>query len=67
MQKGHIENSTLFYSATPEMIEEDLKKYNLKLLHHIAVDGPMFVYRDTVNMDWSLLKNCDCFSEKRIL
>lgn len=30
------------------MIEEDLKKYNLKLLHHIATDGPMFVYRDIV-------------------
>ena len=48
MQKGHIENSTLFYSSTPEMIEEDLGKYNLKLLHHIAVDGPMFVYRDII-------------------
>ena len=48
MQKGHIENSTLFYATTPEMIEEDLEQYNLKLLHHIATDGPIFVYRDIV-------------------
>ena len=48
MQTGHIENSTLFYATTPEMIEEDLKNYNLKLLHHVATDGPIFVYRDIV-------------------
>ena len=48
MKEGHIENSTLFYSTTPEMIEEDLKKYNLKLLHHVATDGPIFVYREIV-------------------
>ncbi|MBD5476323.1 MAG: class I SAM-dependent methyltransferase [Lachnospiraceae bacterium] len=48
MQKGHIENSTLFYATTPEMIEEELNKYNLKLLHHVATDGPIFVYRDIV-------------------
>ena len=48
MNTGHIENSTLFYSTTPEMIEEDLQKYNLRLLHHVATDGPLFVYRDIV-------------------
>ena len=48
MHKGYIENSTLFYSATPEMIEEDLRKQNLKLLHHVATDGPVFIYRDIV-------------------
>lgn len=48
MQTGHIENSTLFYSATPEMIEDDLRKHNLKLCHHVAADGPIFVYRDIV-------------------
>ncbi|MCM1048978.1 MAG: class I SAM-dependent methyltransferase [Clostridiales bacterium] len=48
MQNGHIPNSTLFYSSTPEMIEEDLKKDNLKLLHHVATDGPIFIYRDIV-------------------
>ncbi len=48
MKTGHIENSTLFYSTTPELIEEDLRKHHLKLLRHVATDGPMFVYRDIV-------------------
>lgn len=48
MKTGHIEDSTLFYSSTPEMVEEDLKKQNLKILHHVGVDGPMFVYREFV-------------------
>lgn len=48
MHKGHIADSTLFYSTTPEMIEQELKDYHLKLLHHIATDGPIFVYRDIV-------------------
>lgn len=48
MKKGHIEDSTLFYSSTPEMVEEDLKKQNLKIFHHVGVDGPMFVYREIV-------------------
>ena len=48
MREGHIPNSTLFYSTMPEMIEQDLKERHLKLLHNIATDGPMFVYRDIV-------------------
>ncbi len=49
MRKGYIENSTLFYSSTPQMIVENLKNQNLKLLHHIAADGPAFIYRDIVD------------------
>lgn len=49
MNKGSIEDSTLFYSTTPEMIEEDLKNYDLQLLHHIAADGPIFIYKDIVD------------------
>lgn len=48
MHSGCIENSKLFYSSTPEMVEEDLKKHGMKILHHIAVDGPVFIYRDIV-------------------
>ena len=48
MHSGCIENSTLFYSSTPEMIEEDLKKQGMKILHHVAADGPIFIYRDIV-------------------
>lgn len=54
MHNGFIENSTLFYSTTPEMMETDLQNQNIKVLHHIATDGPIFIYRDIVeNMDKS--------------
>lgn len=48
MHNGFIEGSSLFYSTTPEMMEADLQKQNLKILHHIATDGPIFIYRDIV-------------------
>lgn len=54
MHNGFIENSTLFYSTTPEMMETDLQNQNIKVLHHIATDGSIFIYRDIVeNMDKS--------------
>ena len=49
MEHGHTDNSNLFYSTTPELIEEDLERHGLKLLHNIAVDGPLFLYRNMVN------------------
>ena len=48
MKKGHIENSTLFYSTTPELIEEDMKRFHLQILHQVATDGPIFIYREIV-------------------
>jgi 2-polyprenyl-3-methyl-5-hydroxy-6-metoxy-1,4-benzoquinol methylase len=46
---GHIDNSYLFYATTPEMVEKDIELINLQLLHNIAVDGPIFLYREIVN------------------
>lgn len=49
MKNGHIDGRNLFYSTTPEMVEEELKNYDIQLLHNIATDGPMFVYRGIVD------------------
>lgn len=49
MKNGHIDHSNLFYSATPEMVEEELKDFDIRLLHNVATDGPMFVYREIVD------------------
>lgn len=49
MKNGHIDQSTLFYSSTPEMVEKELDEHNIQILHNIATDGPMFVYRDIVD------------------
>lgn len=48
MRNGYIDDSKLFYSATPEMIENELKDFHLQLLHNITTDGPIFVYREAV-------------------
>lgn len=49
MKTGHIDNSYLFYATTPEMVEKDIEQNDLQLLHNIAVDGPIFLYREIVN------------------
>ncbi len=49
MKTGHIDDSYLFYAATPEMVEKDLADMGLQLLHNIATDGPIFLYREIVN------------------
>ena len=59
LNEGSIENSSLFYATTPEMIEEDLMKQNLRFLHHIATDGPIFIYREIVEGN---ISNC-CWME----
>ncbi|WP_315110008.1 class I SAM-dependent methyltransferase [Clostridium intestinale] len=49
MQNGHLENSNLFYASSPEMVENEMKNFNLKQLYNIASDGPVFYIRDTLN------------------
>ncbi|WP_160679914.1 class I SAM-dependent methyltransferase [Clostridium sp. C8-1-8] len=48
MQKGHLENSNLFYASSPEMVENEMKKFNINQLYNIASDGPLFCMRDTL-------------------
>lgn len=49
MKTGHIDNSYLFYATTPEIVEKDIEDSNLQLLHNIAADGPVFLYREIVD------------------
>lgn len=49
MKNGHIDNSYLFYAATPEKVEEELEEFEIQQLHHIAADGPIFIYREIVD------------------
>lgn len=49
MQNGHLENSNLFYASSPEMVENEMKNFNLKQLYNVASDGPLFCIRDTLN------------------
>jgi ubiquinone/menaquinone biosynthesis C-methylase UbiE len=49
MQNGHLENSKLFYASSPEMLENEMKKFNLKQMYNVASDGPVFCMRDTLS------------------
>jgi ubiquinone/menaquinone biosynthesis C-methylase UbiE len=49
MQNGHLENSNLFYASSPEMVENDMKNFNLEQLYNVASDGPLFCMRDTLS------------------
>lgn len=49
MQNGHLENSNLFYASSPEMVENEMKNFNLKQLYNVASDGPLFCIRDTLS------------------
>jgi ubiquinone/menaquinone biosynthesis C-methylase UbiE len=49
MQNGHLENSNLFYASSPEMVENEMKKFKLEQLYNVASDGPLFCMRDTLS------------------
>ncbi len=49
MENGHLENSNLFYASSPEMLENEMKNFNLKQLYNVASDGPLFCMRDTLS------------------
>lgn len=49
MQNGHLENSNLFYASSPEMVENEMKNFNLEQLYNVASDGPLFCIRDTLS------------------
>lgn len=49
MENGYLENTNLFYAATPEMVENEMKEFQLEKLYNIATDGPLFCMRNTLN------------------
>jgi ubiquinone/menaquinone biosynthesis C-methylase UbiE len=52
MTNGYIDHNNVFYSTTPELIQQEISEFPLIQLHNIAADGPMFLYReilDTMN------------------
>ena len=46
---GFHSKNKVFYCTTPELIENEVKDFNLEVLHHIATDGMKFIIGDIVN------------------
>lgn len=49
LENGHIDNNYVFYSSTPEAVEKEIQTFNLSQLYNIATDGPIFIYRNSVD------------------
>ena len=49
IDKGYHSKNEVFYCSTPKLIEEELSKFDLAILHHIATDGMKFIIGDVVN------------------
>lgn len=49
MERGYIEDNSLFYKSFPEEVEETLEKFNVKILHNIATDGLKAPIYETLN------------------
>jgi ubiquinone/menaquinone biosynthesis C-methylase UbiE len=49
MKYGQLKSASVFYAATPEMVESELKEFKLQQLYHIASDGPLFCMRSILN------------------
>jgi len=47
---GYIDDDSLFYQASPEEIEDIMKKFNLTILHNIATDGLKAPIYETLNL-----------------
>lgn len=49
IETGYHRKNKVFYCSTPELIEKELQKFDLEILHHVATDGMKFVIGDVVN------------------
>jgi len=49
MENGHLKNTNLFYASSPEMVENEMKEFQLEQLYNVASDGPLFCMRNTLN------------------
>jgi 2-polyprenyl-3-methyl-5-hydroxy-6-metoxy-1,4-benzoquinol methylase len=49
LERGYIDNDSLFYQSSPEEVENIMTKLNLTILHNIATDGLKAPIYETLN------------------
>jgi hypothetical protein len=49
LERGYIDDDSLFYQSSPEEVEEIMTKFNLTILHNIATDGLKAPIYETLN------------------
>jgi 2-polyprenyl-3-methyl-5-hydroxy-6-metoxy-1,4-benzoquinol methylase len=68
LETGFHSKNRVFFCTTPELIEEEVRKFGLQIMYHVATDGMKFIIGDVVNelteekfMQWMdfHLKTCE--------
>ena len=49
LNRGHMQDDSLFYGVTPEDAENDLRGYGFEILMNVATDGLKYVFRKQLN------------------
>ena len=49
LEKGYVDNDCLFYTSTPEEVEETIFRFGIKILYNIATDGLKANIYNTIN------------------
>ncbi len=48
LERGHMDDDSLFYTTTPEDVEVDVSEFGIEIMKNIATDGLKFAYRKTL-------------------
>jgi len=49
LNRGHMDDDSLFYTVQPEAIENELSEFGFEVVKNIATDGLKYVFRKALN------------------
>ena len=49
LRRGHMDDDSLFYTALPEDIENEVSELGFEILKNVATDGLKYVFREALN------------------
>lgn len=49
LERGYMDDNSLFYSIPPEDIEKEIEKFEFEIIKNVATDGLKFVFRKALN------------------
>ena len=49
LNRGYMDDDSLFYTITPEEIEDELRGFGFEIVKNVATDGPKYIFREALN------------------
>jgi len=49
LNRGYMDDDSLFYTITPEEIEDELRGFGFGIVKNVATDGPKYIFREALN------------------